>query len=269
MIQMKNTGLKYLLLSLLALLVIAGCKRPEKPEVMIKQKQMTKILLDLYIADGLLDIPGVKRQFLFNDSTENYMRVIEKHGYTMAEFEESITYYFKSEPRKYEEIYDDVLALLSGMLAKNIQDSGIKDPKSINLWEGKTSYRLPDDGTSNPIEFSIPVEGPGTYHLRARLTLFADDQTLDPRSNVYFWYDNGTEEGYKAGWDTVYYEKTSRSFGLTLNRELSDTNITHIKGRLIDYTPQAGHWEMHSSISGITISFDPFEKTDSTSIYSR
>jgi hypothetical protein len=230
---------------------------------------MTEILLDLYLTDGLLGIPGVKKEFSFNDSTENYMRVIEKHGYTMPEFEENIDYYLKSEPRKYEEIYDKVLAILSGMLAKNMQDSGANEPMNKNLWEGKSSYRLPDDGTSNPIEFTIPVEGTGTYRLRARLTIFEDDQTLDPRTNVYFWYDNGTEEGYKAGWDTVYYEKSSRSFGLNLTGELSDTNVTHIKGRIIDYTPQTGHWEMHSSVSGITVLYDPFEKTDSTFTNSR
>ena len=258
--------LKYLLLPLVAILLIAGCKRYEKPEVLIKQDDMTRILLDLYIADGVLNNPAVKSDFSLSDSTENYMRVIEKHGYTMPEFEANIEYYFKAEPREYEEIYDNVLAVLSGMLAKNIQERGVKNPRNKNLWDGKTSYRLPDDGTANPIEFSIPSQGPGKYLIRARLTIFTDDQTLEPRSNVYFWYDDGTEEGYRSGWDTVYYEKSSRSFGLELSKELNDTNVTHIKGRLIDFTPQPGHWGMHSSISGITVSFNSFETTDSASI---
>lgn len=266
---MKRKDLKYLSLALIAFLVIAGCKRYDKPGVLIKQEDMTKILLDLYIADGVLNNAAVKNDFSLNDSTENYMSVIKKHGYTMPEFEENIEYYFKSEPRKYEEIYDNVLAVLSGMLAKNIQDRGVKNPRNKNLWDGKASYRLPDDGTANPIEFSIPSQGPGKYLIRARLTIFTDDQTLNPRSNVYFWYDDGSEEGYRSGWDTVYYEKSSRSFGLKLNRELRDTNVTHIKGRLIDFTPQSGHWEMHSSISGITVSFNSFETTDSASIYKR
>ncbi len=266
---MMRKGLKYLLLPLIALLIIAGCKSNNKPEVMINQEDMTKILLDLYITDGVLTSPTVKRDFSLNDSTENYMRVIEKHGYTMPEFEENIEYYFKAEPRKYEEIYDNVLAVLSGMLAKNIQDRGVKNPRNKNLWEEKESFRMPDDGTANPIEFSIPSQGLGSYLIKARLTIFTDDQTLDPRTNVYFWYDDDTEEGNKSGWDTVYYEKSSRSFGLEISKELSDTNVTHIKGRLIDYTPQSGHWEMHSSISSITVSFNAFEPADSASIYTR
>ena len=96
------------------------------------------------------------------------MRVIEKHGYTMPEFDSNIEYYFKSETRKYEEIYDDVLAVLSGMQAKNIQDKGVHNPSSKNLWQGKNSFRMPDDGTANPIEFSIPTQGSGN-------TLFVRD----------------------------------------------------------------------------------------------
>ncbi len=259
----------FILIPFIGLMVISGCSNDSKPDVLIKKDKMTEILIDLYIADGLLQNNGVRNDFSSADSTENYIMVIEKHGYTMPEFEENIEYYFKFEPHKYEEIYDNVFAVLSGMLARNIQDSGIRNPGRKNLWEGKSSYRLPDDGTANPIEFSIPTEGLGKYLVRARITLFVDDQTLDPRSTVYFWYDDGTEEGNKDFWDTLYYEQSSRSVGLELSKELKDTNVTHLKGRLIDFTPQPGHWEMHSSISGINISFNPLVKTDTAFIDNR
>lgn len=258
-----------LLIPVIALIIGEGCRRDPKPDVVIKQEDMIRILADLYLADGLLNNHSIRREFLKTDSIENYMRVIEKHGYSMSEFDSNLEYYFKARPKQYEEIYGTVLAIFSEMQAKNTDTRGKEDPSNKNLWNGSVSYRMPDDGTANPIEFSIPTEGTGTYLVRARLTLFNDDQSIDPRSTIYFWYDDGTEEGYKDLWDTVFYEKGSRAQSLDLEKNLNDTSVTHIKGRLIDFTPQPGHWEMHSSVSGIRISRTPFEEGDTISFSSR
>lgn len=257
------------MLVLASLFIASACKNNYKPELVIKQDVMTEILTDIYLTDGLLNNHTIRSGFLNTDSIENYMRVIEKHGYSIEEFNENLEYYFRARPREYEEIYGSVLAILSEMQTRNNEEKGMQDPSSNNLWNEKVSYRMPDDGTANPIEFSIPAEGIGKYSLLARITLFQDDQSLDPRSNVYFWYDDGTEEGYRDFWDTVFYEKSSRAQSIKLGKDLNDTNITHIKGRLIDFTPQSGHWEMHSSVSGIRISRIPFEEGDTTSLDAR
>jgi hypothetical protein len=259
---MNRSGMLFFPVLLMLLLTVVSCNKVKKPEVFIEQDIMTTILTDLYIADGLLNNPVIRNDFANIDSTENYMRVIEKHGFTMGEFETNIEYYFNSEPKKYQEIYDVVLATLSEMEAQNVQARRENNPSTANLWNGEGSYRMPDDGTSNPVEFEIPVIGQGVYVIRARLTLFEDDQSIDPRPTIYFWYDNGTDEGYRDMWESNVYEKSPRSQQLEFKKELKDTLVTHIKGKFIDFSPQPGHWEMHSSISGFNVSYIPAGNKD-------
>lgn len=246
-----------LLIVIVLVLVFSACRKVKKPDVTIKQEVMTEILTDLYLADGLLNNPQTKRQFSHVDSTENHMRVIEKHGFTIAQFEANIDYYFRVQPKKYEAIYDDILATFSEMEALNIEERGKSDPSRINLWEGKSSFRMPDDGTANPIEFSFPTEGIGNYSITARLNLFVDDQSIDPKATIYFWYDDGSEEGYIDLWESELYTKQQGSQTIAFEKVLINPRVTHVKGKLLDYTPQQGHWEMHSSVSGIRASFIP------------
>jgi hypothetical protein len=256
-------------ISLLALIVLvlmfSACRKVEKPDVIIRQEVMTEILTDLYLADGLLNNAEIRRKFLHNDSTENYMRVIEKHGFTMADFDANIEYYLKTEPKMYEEIYDVILATLSEMEAQNIEATGNTDPSRTNLWKGKSSFRMPDDGTANPVEFSFRSKGSGKYTISARLNLFEDDQSVDPKATIYFWFNDGSEEGYMDFWESEVYTKQQGSQTIKFEKVLIDPRITHVKGRLIDFTQQQGHWEMHSSISGIKASYFPedFQETPS------
>lgn len=259
--RLRNLVLPVLLI---AIVTASSCNKIKKPEVLIGPENMTSILTDLYLADGLLSLPYIRRDFQHADSIENYISVIGKHDYTITEFEASIEYYFMAEPKKYEQIYDAVIATLSAMESESIQAKKKENPDNENLWNGKIAYRMPDDGTSNPVEFEIPVRGPGVYTIRARLTLYEDDQSINPRSTIYFWYDDGTEEGHRDMWDSVEYEKSRRSQQLRFRKKLEDTLVTHIKGRLMDFSPQPGHWEMHSSISGIFVRYIPAGSGDDT-----
>jgi len=116
---------------------------------------------------------------------------------------------------------------------------------------------MPDVSTSNPIEFSIELKGTGVYKIRFRALIHKDDQSENLATNIYFWYDDGSEEGKIEDWAKHIYEKSGRSEVLTLEKHLKNPLFTHLKGKLLDHSPQAGHWEMHSSLSGINITFEP------------
>ena len=251
--------LKYIISTGLIILFLMSCNenRPERPEVLIKPESMVSILTDLYLADGLLNIPEIRSAFQHKDSVETYIDIIQGYGFSKKAFDANLEYYFLSKPKKFESIYDNVLDRLSILEDKNIQASKPEEVETRNLWNQKTSFRLPDDGTFNPINFAISIPGKGIYTLRLRANIFEDDQSEDLSTEIYFWYDDGSETGARDYWEKHVYEKTSRTKTLSLEKKLEDSLYTEIRGELLHYTPKSGHWEMHSSITGINLTYSP------------
>jgi len=252
-IGIRNTGLLIILL----LLMVQSCNKTTKSGIkrseVIPEKEMVEILSDLYLVDGLLNYPPIKSEFSEKDSTENYSDIIREHGYTKEKVDNSMKYYFIDKPKKYEAIYDRVIEKLSGMEADVIANLSQNTNINLNLWNGERSYSLPDVGVSDPIEFSVPTRGLGEYVIKARIMLYEDDQSIDPHSEVWFWYDDGTEEGMKIPWERINLAKSSRPEIITMKKELEDPRVTHIKGKLLNHTDQPGHWEKHAMVTNITI----------------
>ncbi|HCC71530.1 MAG TPA: hypothetical protein DEQ09_10330 [Bacteroidales bacterium] len=245
------------LLVIVILLILQSCNKTTRSGIhkseVIPEKEMVAILIDIYLVDGLLNYPPIKSSYSEKDSTENYVDVIREHGYTKEQVDNSIKYYFIDKPKRYTAIYDRVIENLSGIEADVIQRLSQKTNTKKNLWNGKRSYSLPDVGVNDPVEFSIPVEGPGEYTIKARITLYQDDQSSDPHCQVWFWYDDGTEEGKIIPWEKKILGKSNRPVTITMKKELTDPRVTHIKGKLLNHTDQSGHWEKHAMVSNISI----------------
>ncbi|MFP4488124.1 MAG: DUF4296 domain-containing protein [Bacteroidales bacterium] len=245
------------LLLLISLLLATSCNKTNRSGVnqseVVPPEKMTELLTDLYLADGLLNYPPIRSDFSHKDSTENYIDVIESHGLTKEQADLSMRYYFIDKPDKYEEIYDRVIENLSGMEAELMQQLANKPDSDRNLWNGERSYTLPDAGVNNPVEFSVHTEGPGEYIIRARITVYKDDQSINPHIAVWFWYDDGSEEGKKIMWDKKKLKKNSRPEFINIREKLDDPRVTHIKGRLLNHDSQSGHWEKHAIVSNITV----------------
>lgn len=249
----RNTGLLIILL----LLMVQSCNKTTKSGIkrseVIPETEMVEILSELYLVDGLLNYPPIRSEFSGKDSTENYSDVIREHGYTKEKVDNSMKYYFIDKPKKYEAIYDRVIEKLSGMEADVIAHLSQSTDPNLNLWEGERSYSLPDVGVTDPIEFSVRTRGLGEYVIKARIMLYEDDQSIDPHSEVWFWYDDGTEEGMKIPWERINLAKSGRPEVITMKKELEDPRVTHIKGKFLNHTAQPGHWEKHAMVTNITI----------------
>lgn len=254
---MKRRNKHIILLCCLLITLMLSCNKTRRSGIdsseVITEDEMVEILSDLYLTDGLLNYPPVRSEYSEKDSIETYIDVIREHGYTKEKVDKSMEYYFIDKPKKYAAIYDRVIEKLSGMEADLIQQLSKESQSNRNLWDGERTYSLPDAGVSNPIEFSVRTEGLGEYVIRFRLTLYEDDQSLDPYTDIWFWYDDGTEEGAKIPWDRYDLEKTGRPQMITLREALTDPRVTHIQGKLINHTEQQGHWEKHAIITNITI----------------
>jgi hypothetical protein len=254
---MKKVSKYIILICCLLIFVILSCNKTRRSGIdrsdVIPEDEMVGILTDLYLTDGLMNYPPIRSDFSEKDSIETYIDVIHEHGYTKEEVDRSMEYYFIDKPKKYAAIYDRVIEKLSGMEADLIQQLSKESQSNRNLWEGERTYSLPDAGVSNPIEFSVRTVGMGQYLLRFRLTLYEDDQSLDPFTDIWFWYDDGTEEGAKIPWDRYDLEKTGRPEMITLSKALTDPRVTHLRGKLLNHTDQPGHWEKHAIVTNISI----------------
>lgn len=258
---MKLSNIILLILFVLTLGSCLGKIDIKIPEPLIKEEIMLEIMSDLHRADGILKIPYISNEYKMKDSVEVYMEIIEKYGYSKEQFDANIDYYFVAKPKVMNSIYENLLERLSRMEDENIKNTSKEKKPTVNLWIGTTTYRLPDIGTSNAIEFSIPISNePGLYKLSYRALIHEDDQSDSLSTNIYFWYDDGTEKGSTLAWDKYIYEKNGKSNSLSFDKELIRTEFTHLKGKLLEHKAKSGHWEMHSSISGINLTFSPDNK---------
>lgn len=261
MITKHNRSLLNLAVTLLIMIPLftTGCfdrgKAP-KPRNMIPQEAFTSILTEMYLADGLLNNPAVRKLYAHKDSTENYMDIIALHGYTKKEFDVTIEYLFLHDPKRMKLVYETVLTNLAKLEADN-HKAREKERSDINknYYTGKNNYSLPNEGVTSRVELNIPINKPGQYVVKARILLYKDDQSDNPHISLWYWYDDGTAEGHIEPWDTVSLRKTDRSSLFTLRKEMEDTLATHLRGYLFNHTNKSGHWEKHAQISNISVTY--------------
>jgi len=236
---------------IISLIITGSCRHGEKKGILIPAKELIPILTDLYLGDGLLAYPPVRIQFSAKDSIINYMDIIEKHGYTKESMDATLKYYFVNNPKKLQKIYDQVLARLSEIQS----DIETQHPHSgfTNLWNQKLSLGTPEDGAHNQLFFNIPVSDTGVYSLSFNYIIFKDDQSLNPRTTVYFWYSDDTSEGVRDMWERADLTRDGTRQSLLLSKRLTDTLVTHISGYLHDCDPHPGNWVKHSKFTNIIV----------------
>jgi hypothetical protein len=241
---------------ILSTILFASCyNKPENIDGknMIPSKDLVNILTDVHLAGGILNLPTVRRRFVFKDSVSNYVDIIEKYGYTKDQMDNTMKYYFVNKPRQLQEIYDKVLSDLSEMDTQI--DSELPKPTEPvkNLWEGKLTYSLPNDGVKEKVWFDIPVKDTGTYVFSASIMVYPDDKSIDPAITVFFWKDNGTPDGTRDYWSEVTLSKDEVLHNYSLSKKLTDSTYTRLRGWLFDHKPQTGIWEKHMRAESIIV----------------
>ena len=228
-----------------------------KKSRIIPPNKLVSLLTDLYISDGLLSYPPIKQKFEMKDSIMNYIDVINSHGYTKEDLDHTIKYYFEKDLGKLEKIYDQVLANLV-KIQSQLETEEIRNLNS-NLWNQKLTFSIPEDGNYNKIEFDIPLQGQGTYCFKFNAIVYPDDQSVNLRTNIFFWHADSTESGVREYWTPNYYISDGIPHDYSISQTLTDTLFTHIRGCLLEHDPQSGRWKKHVRISGIRLIKEPVE----------
>jgi len=242
---------------IISLVLSAACQSANdkiKKTDIISIDKLVPIIVEMHLADGLMQTANIRLKYPGRDSISNYRDVLVKHGYSKETFDRTIEFY-ENDPDMLNDLYDEVISELTKFQSE-IEQVGrqrLPDDKMPDLWNQKVIWHLPDDGTTNSIEFNIPISEPGKYILTATIRMHLDDGSKEPRVTAYFWYDDGTESGFKIPFTPSPIEKNGRIRVHSLTLNLEDSRATHLRGFLLDHDPQPGHWEKHADVMNVKL----------------
>jgi Domain of unknown function (DUF4296) len=249
------TRIGFLLLILFSL-TISSCtfrKNRIDNKSLIPEKELTTILTDIYITDGLLNFSKIYDWYPSLDSLSSYYHIIEKHGYSKELMDKTMEFYFIKKPKKLINIYDQVLGNLSEMESLFEKESLLTTETLENLWPGKKSYSFPDLSDSDSTFFDVILKRRGIYSFKFTATLFPDDQSYNPRITLYSSHPDSTKTGKRNYIGTINYIKDGRPHKYSLSLNALKTKKTQIRGYLYDFDNHPDKGEKHIMINNISL----------------
>ncbi len=94
------------------LILVLACSTNSVPSGILTEKQITPILVDIHLAEGIYSQRYLEKITRDNYQEDLYLSVIKKHKVSQKVLEASLLYYGKY-PEKYKLVYDEVLNLLN------------------------------------------------------------------------------------------------------------------------------------------------------------
>ena len=241
-----------------------SCTEKEKhirKKDIIPDNELIDLLTDIHIGDGILDMPSYLKKYPGKDSISNYSDVIHDLGFTRERFDLTLKYYANN-PDDFELVYEKVLNKLSQLESEiRSQRSGIiDDQESSNLWMEIEEFHLPRDGKRNKIPFNIAIQKQGFYIIRARIKMYKDDASVNPRLTAWFWYEDGTGNGVRYFFPENKVKKDETWRYYTISLKTNSPKITHIKGFILNHDNTGTEWEKHADIENISIQLQTLDK---------
>ncbi|NOY36683.1 MAG: DUF4296 domain-containing protein [Chlorobi bacterium] len=250
---------------LLLILIPLGCSRESKKireKDIIPPDDLVPILVDLHIGNSMFSLSSLRNKYPGSDSISNYQEIIGQHGYTVEDFEKTLTYY-EDHLEDYLSIYDRVLKKLNDIERDVLANEAPKhyEPGTYRdtLWNTRTEWHLPREGRRNKIPFSIPVEKKGVYTLSARIRLHRDDQSKHPTITAFFWYANGSKDGMRIPMKKQNLVKDNQVHLYIVSGTLKDNKITHLKGFLLDHENPDTNFVKHADVFDVRVDFKPLQ----------
>jgi hypothetical protein len=247
-----------------ALIVIAnGCyNKTDKTDrgKIIHEKDFTSILTESYIADGLLAQVEIKNLFIKKDSIMAYVDIIEKHGHTKSEMDNTFRYYFTKKPKTLLKIYDNILGKLSEMelYYETLPES--PPPLPENKWKLPASWMLPDTAGTEKPGFELNLNPPGNYNLTYTLTLFPDDESANPGFTAYYFKSDSSADKKPAWLQSIKYIKDGVPHDYVFSGRIEGDSAVTLKGWFCDFENNPEFSGQHLQIENIAFSFDSENK---------
>jgi hypothetical protein len=256
-INLKRTGITFIILSLIAFLVMTGSCTSRRSKLdsrnLIPEKELVSVLVDIHLTDGLLSIPKINVWASKLDSITTYYHVIEKHGYTKRMMDRTLNYYFVNNPKELSKIYDQVLGILSEMESRASSEASSELAHSSDIWPGKDYYTWPGISYSDTTLFDVTLTKAGIYSLAFTVTLFPDDQSLNPRPTIYSCAADSITNGKKSYLKSIPYIKDGMPHNYSFSLKVVN-KPRHVRGWLYNYENKPGGLNKHVQIENISLS---------------
>ena len=250
---------KLLILFLLILLSFSCTGRKNKTEHknIIPEKDLVSILTDVHLADGLFTLPKIRYMYSERDTLAAYNDIFEKYGYDREAMERTMRYYFIQRPKRFIKVYDQVLGILSEMESRLDKVIMAGDEELSNLWKGEKRFSFPDPDRGDSAWFNIPLTSTGFYTIRFTLTLYPDDETINPRPGLFIIFPDSTRQNEREYFRSVEFIKDGLPHVYFLNLFLKESSPSGIQGWFIDLEGQDPALKKHYRIENIHILCSP------------
>jgi hypothetical protein len=233
----------------------SGRKNKLDQKDLIPEKELVSIITDIHIADGLLSLPNIRYRFSSLDSLKAYDIIFKKYGYSKETMDKTMKYYFIKKPKRLIAIYDQVLGKLSEKESRIEREIILAEAHITNLWTGKEFYCIPDTAGNDSTQFDITLHNTGICTMTFSVTLFPDDQSVNPRITAFSCHPDSVETGKRNYVKTLKYIKDGKPHTYTFIFGVPEKKALHLRGWLYDFDNNPDEIERHAIIENISVTY--------------
>lgn len=250
-------SVKFIVIVLIAEIIACNSNSKSPGKTLIPKDKFISLMVDLYLLDGTLSVYKVQKETRLIPKTKVYNDLIESKGFSREAFEYSMNVY-AVDPDEFGLMIDEVTLQLNKK--NDLEEFGIgaKPKESENLWVLKDEWYFPRDGRQKKVEYTMPSKGLGIYTLEANIKMYEDDESDNPELKAWFYYDNGTPEGYKDEFK-VAIKKSGKFEMYRISKKLTNESVTKLMIVILDHSEKPGSWKKHAEIKNIKLTHTPRE----------
>lgn len=207
----------HILLWLLLAFLLAACGR-------LSEKKAVALLADFYLYQNLPnELPAPVR-----DSVSLALSLMEKHRVSQEQFDATLQYY-ASHPKKMQALYEKIKLRIQAHIGEYEM---IIEEKELaqNRWKGASQIVIDSVQRPRTKFFFVPVKTPGTYTLKAVVTLPDNDSTQQPEMTGYFLAGVGSLPHDTVNRKSLPFAKTNNAQTYTLSFSVQDTAVYAFEG---------------------------------------
>jgi hypothetical protein len=240
------TRIKLFTIIMFLFTVTACSSRKNKLEKsdLIPEKDMISIIKDIYLANGLLNLPTVHRWYSPTDSLATYREVIGKYGYTKDAMDQTLKFYFVRKPKNLVKIYDQVLGQLSALDSRIEKTLNQIEARAANYWKGSDPVIYPALDNGDSTYFSVIIK-PGAYTFTYTLTLYPDDCSFSPRMSAWYFHRDSVGIGKRHFINTPCYVKDGLPHTYVNNIVIPGKAFVVLRGYLYNFENYPPEFNKH------------------------